>query len=188
LLDKVNGRPLGAGEDLVFDSEGGIYFTDPGANPRDGRPGHVYYLKPDRKDVVSVDDQLKFPNAIALSHDGKTLIVGETSGTRLWAYDVQSDGGVKNKHVFATYPHLAKGVSNGDGICQDSEDRVYASSTAGMEVFDRSGAYLGLIQVPNKTPSSCAFSGPDRKTLYVTARKALYRYAMEARGPNRPGK
>ena len=65
--------------------------------------------------------------------------------------------------------------------------RIYATTGAGVQVFDRSGKFLGVIKMPRQ-PSNCAFSGQDRKTLYVTAREGVYRIKMLAQGPGRPGK
>jgi gluconolactonase len=188
VIDQVNGKPFGAPNDLMMDSLGGIYFTNPTAMPtKTGPPGDVYYLPPHGKDPVLLDNQLTFPNGIVLTTDEKVLLVGDTYGTNIWAYDVQPDGSVKNKRVFATVPLLTDGSSFSDGICIDSKNRVYLTTTPGVQVFDRSGAFLGLIKLP--VPSSnCAFAGPSRKSLYVTARKALYRFVMESQGPKRSGK
>ncbi len=69
----------------------------------------------------------------------------------------------------------------------DQEGRLYVTTMTGVQVFDAEGSYLGTIEVPNK-PSNVAFSGPDKSTLYITARKSLYRIRMLAQGPDRLGK
>jgi gluconolactonase len=69
----------------------------------------------------------------------------------------------------------------------DRDDRLYVASLTGVQVFDKTGRYLGTIPVP-KQPSNVAFSGPGKKTLFITAREGLYKLGMLAEGPNRPGK
>ena len=69
----------------------------------------------------------------------------------------------------------------------DRDDRLYVASLTGVQVFDKTGSYLGTIPVPRQ-PSNVAFSGPDKKTLFITAREGLYKLRMLAQGPDRPGK
>ena len=96
-----------------------------------------------------------------LSRDEKTLYV--TNNKTLVAWDVQSDGTVKNQRDFAT---LEAGGS-GDGMAIDSEGRLYVTSgNPGIQVFTPEGKYLGVIPLP-RSSSSVAFSGPNKKTLYA---------------------
>jgi len=189
VVDKADGKPLGSPNDLILDTKGGIYFTDPGTQPFDApdKHGDVYYLAPGAKETIKIDGGVKFPNGITLSTDGKMLLVSDTTGVNVWAYDVQSDGSAKNKRVFAAVPQLTNGQSLGDGMCIDRESRLYVTTGAGIQVFDRAGKFLGVIKTP-KQPANCAFGGADKKTLYVTARESVYRIKMLAQGPNRPGK
>ena len=69
----------------------------------------------------------------------------------------------------------------------DSEDRIYVSTASGIQVFDAKGVYLGTIKVPRQ-PANCAFSGPGKRTLFITAREGLYKLAMLSQGPKRLGK
>ncbi len=100
---------------------------------------------------------------------------------------MQADGTVKNKRVFAPIPQLTEGRSLSDGVCLDTADRLYVTTGTGIQIFDRAGKFLGAIKFPRQ-PSNCAFSGPDKKTLYATAREAVYSIKMLSQGPNRPGK
>jgi sugar lactone lactonase YvrE len=76
--------------------------------------------------------------------------VDDTVGVNIWAYDVQADGSVKNKRVFAAVPQLTDGKSFADGMCLDTANCVYVSTGAGVQVFDRSGKFLGLIKIPRQ--------------------------------------
>ena len=69
----------------------------------------------------------------------------------------------------------------------DRDDRVYVTSVTGIQVFDKSGQYLGTIRVPRQ-PANLAFAGPNKRTLYITAREGLYKLQMLSQGPDRPGK
>lgn len=175
--------------DLIVDAKGGIYFTDPG--PRPVVPGlkvDVYYIAPGAKQPMIIDDSVPRPNGITLSPDGRTLYVDNTIGSVVYRYDVQPDGTVKNKRPFAELHDIKAGEEGfGDGMGIDRDGRLYVTSLTGIQVFDKDGKYLGTIKVPRQ-PSNVAFSGPDKKTLYITARKGLYRLKMLSQGPDRPGK
>jgi gluconolactonase len=175
--------------DLIMDSKGGIYFTDPG--PRPVVPNlkvMVYYLGPYTRTPMVVDDSVPRPNGIQLSNDEKTLYVANTVGTVVFAYDVQTNGALKNKRPFAGQHDIPPGMEGfGDGMAIDNQDRLYVASLNGVQIFDKTGKYLGVIKVPRQ-PSNVAFSGPGKKTLYITARQGLYRINLQSQGPNRPGK
>ena len=95
---------------------------------------------------------------------------------------------MRNKRPFARLHDVPAGQESGaDGLALDRNDRVYVTSVAGVQVFDKSGQYLGTIKVPRQ-PANVAFAGPDKQTLYITAREGLYRLRMLARGPDRLGK
>jgi len=123
-----------------------------------------------------------------LTRDGKTLIVDDTLGPTVYAYDVQPDGSVKNKRTFTQLRDIPEGKESGaDGMALDREDRLYVTTVAGVQVFDAAGKYLGTIKVPRQ-PANAAFAGPDKRVLYITAREGLYRINMLAQGPDRIGK
>jgi len=182
-------KPLLAPNDLILDSRGGIYFTDPGPRPAvAGRIVYVYYLPPGATQPLVLDDTIARPNGLILSTDGKTLIVDDTVGDTVFAYDVQPDGSVRNKRPFATLHDISAGENSGaDGMAVDRDNRLYVAGLTGVQVFDKTGRYLGTIPVPRQ-PSNVAFSGPDKKTLYITAREGLYRLRTLSQGPDRPGK
>jgi len=144
-----DGRTLGRVNDVMADGKGGAYFTSGGA----------YYVSP--KGVVStVADQDIRSNGIMLNADGSILYV--TNNTAVLAFDVQTDGSTKNRREFAT---LA-GDSGADGMAIDSVGRLYVTGNAGVHVLSPEGKYIGLIPTPRRA-ITLAFSGPDKKTLYV---------------------
>jgi gluconolactonase len=149
---KYNGDPIdcigGVLNDLSADSKGGVYFT----------MGGLYYADP--KGVITKYGENLNTNGIILSPDEKTLYV--TNGASLAAFDVQKDGPLTNQREFAK---LEAG-GGGDGSTVDSLGRIYVTAGAGVQVISPEGKYLGVIPTPY-TLISTAFSGPDKKTLYV---------------------
>ncbi len=144
-----DGKPFGRVNDLIADGKGGAYFTVGGA----------YYVN--AQGVVStVADQDIRSNGIMLSGDGKTLYV--TNVTSVLAFDVQSDGTTKNRREFGSL----NGDTGGDGMAIDSAGRLYVTAGQGVHVLGPDGKHLGLIPTP-RAPITIAFSGADKKTLYV---------------------
>jgi gluconolactonase len=189
LTEGLPGQPLMAPNDLIVDAKGGVYFTDPGPRPIvPGRKAFVYYLPAGAKQPLVITDEIVRPNGLTLTRDGKTLIVDDTVGDTMFAFDVQPDGKVKNKRPFVKLHDTPAGQESGaDGLCLDREDRIYVTTVSGIQVIDRTGKYLGTIKVPRQ-PANVAFSGADKRTLYMTAREGLYRLKMLAQGPDRLGK
>ena len=189
VTDGFDGKPFLAPNDLILDTKGGIYFTDPGPRPVVvGRPTFVFYLPAGAKQPILLDADVARPNGLTLTRDGKTLIVDDTIGNAVFAYDVQDDGTVKNKRLFAHLHNLPDGQESGaDGLALDRDGRVYITTVTGVQVFDADGRFLGTISVPRR-PANVAFSAPDRRTLYITAREGLYRLPTLVQGVDRPGK
>jgi len=183
------GAPLLAPNDLLVDSKGGIYFTDPGPRPVvPGRPTYVYYLPSGARVPILLDGSIARPNGLTLTGDGKTLIVDDTLNPTVFVYDVQPDGSVKNKRAFTQLRDIPAGSESGaDGIAIDRDDRVYITTVTGVQVFDTKGQYLGTIKVARQ-PANAAFAGPGKQTLYITAREGVYQVRTLAKGPDRPGK
>jgi len=189
LTEGPPGVPLLAPNDLIVDAKGGIYFTDPGPRPVvPGRPTYVYYLPSGTKTPILIDGTVPRPNGLTLTNDGKTLIVDDTLNPTVFAYDVEPDGSVKNKRPFLQLRDIPAGAESGaDGMAIDREGRLYITTVTGVQVFDAKGEYLGTIKA-GRQPANVAFGGPDKQTLYLTAREGLYRVKTLAKGPDRLGK
>ena len=189
LATAFNGQPLRAPNDVIADSRGGIYFTDPAPRPAPDvapkEPGNVHYLS-SKGEVLLIDGQIRRPNGLTLSIDEKTLYVGNTEGEFVYAFDVAADGRVSNKREFARLIELEKGSvgprSRADGMAIDAMGRIYVSTVAGIQVLDRAGKHLGIIRLPS-VARNVAFGGKDRRTLYLTTLGSLYRVQMLAEGP-----
>jgi gluconolactonase len=191
LANAAEGQPLMRPNDLVADKKGGVYFTDPGPNPAPGqivpRKPAVYYLKPDGS-VVKIADDITRPNGVILSPDERVLYVANTLGPSVVAFDVQPDGSVRNRREFGRLEGVTKtdtGVRSGaDGLAVDEAGRLYVATQAGVQVFSPQAQHLGTIPIGvTGGPQNLAFAGPDKKTLYVVGRGAMWTIAMLAQGP-----
>jgi gluconolactonase len=190
LASSFDGRPFLRPNDVVADKKGGVYFTDPGANPQPGQtlPGKpsVYYIRPNGT-VALISDEIARPNGIILSPDERTLYVANTVGEFVVAFDVQPDGSVRNRRDFARLqgPKTDAGVRSGaDGLAVDSAGRLYVATTVGVQVFSPQGMALGVIPIGvNNGPQNLAFAGAGKKTLYVVGRGAAWKIAMLSQGP-----
>lgn len=144
-----DGSSLGRLNDLIADGKGGAYFTSGGA----------YYVNAQGKVSVVADQNIR-SNGIMLSSDGATLYV--TNNNEILSFDVRADGTTDNRRVFGTL----NGDNGADGMAIDSEDRLYVTASAGVHVLSSGGEYLGLIPTKRR-PITIAFSGPDKRILYV---------------------
>lgn len=154
LADNFGGKPLGRLNDLVADKKGGVFFTVGGA----------YYVNPGGQ-VTSLGENIR-ANGIMLNRD--ETIVYVTNGGVILAFDIQPDGTLANRRDFAK---LEAG-GNGDGMAIDAAGRLYVTSGPGVQVFSPEGKYLGVIPTP-RSVISVAFSGADKKMLYVVGSGAL---------------
>lgn len=176
LADSFQLKPFNSPNDLWIDPKGGVYFTDPyyGRNPeglmQDGQ--YVYYLSPDRDTLLRVIDNLKQPNGIIGTPDDKLLYVTDYMGEETHLYNINEDGSVTRKSLFAP--------RGSDGMTLDNEGNLYL--TKGMlTVYDSKGNLLETIKIPENTANVC-FGGKDKSTLYITAGTSVYSLKMRTRG------
>ncbi len=186
-LEKFEGHRFNSPNDLIYRSDGTLYFTDPpyGLLKQDDDPAKeltfngVFLYRNGRLQAIIKD--LTRPNGIALSPDEKTLYVANSDEKkRFWMrYDVAADGTVSNGRIFYD---LAGAKEQGipDGLKVDSQGNIYAAGPEGVWVFSPNGTHLGTIQ-PGETAANCAW-GQDGKTLYITASTSVYRIRVAIPG------
>jgi gluconolactonase len=186
LLEKYEGKRFNSPNDLVYKSDGSLYFTDPpyGLVKQDADPAKelkfngVFRYAGGKLQAVIQD--LTRPNGLAFSPDETTLYVANSEPQRLWMrYDVEADGSVSNGRVFADVT-AEKEDGNPDGMKVDSRGNVYASGPGGVWVFAPDGQHLGTIKPP-ETPANCNW-GDDGMSLYITARTSVYRIRVAVSG------
>lgn len=175
LYTHVEGHRLSAPNDLVFDKQGGFYFTDLGkryARHRDH--GGVYYALPDGSRVQEIAYPVLSPNGCALSPDETVLYVADTEPARLWAFDITAPG-VFKKHGFPS-PNGARlvaglpGFQRFDSIAVTEAGNIcVATLTTGcITVIAPNGTVLKQVKVPDVYPTNICFAGPDLRTAYIT--------------------
>jgi gluconolactonase len=182
LAERFEGRRLNSPNDLVFRSDGALYFTDPSGGNRfadwDLRKElsyqGVFLLKDGRLQPVVQD--LERPNGIALSPDETALYVNDSVRRAILRYDVQADGRVANGKVFADMS-AGKGTGNPDGMKFDNRGNLYSVGPGGIWVFSPSGKHLGTIAPPEFAPGF-TFGGPDGRWLYMAASSRLARIRL----------
>jgi len=188
LADKYEGKRLNSPNDLVYKSNGDLYFTDPayGLPKQLDDPGKelpfqgVYKLSKDGK-LTLLDKDLKAPNGIAFSPDEKILYTSDTIETKWWAYDVKSNGTVANKRLLLDGTDLKKnGPGAPDGMKVDAHGNLFAAGPGGIVVISPEGKVLGYFSMGVST-ANCGW-GDDGSTLYITANSNLYRIKLTTKG------
>jgi gluconolactonase len=190
LASSLDGKRLNSPNDLVFKSNGDIYFTDPPYGLPDTFKDSrrelefcgVYRLTPAGK-LTLLTREISAPNGIAFSPDEKRLYVASSDPKRaIWmAYDVKSDGTLVNGRVFFDATSSVKSKPGlPDGMKIDKQGNLFATGPGGVYVFAADGKHLGSIETGVPT-SNCGWGG-DGSTLYITANTAIYRVKLNTRG------
>ncbi len=184
LVGEFENKRFNAPNDLVIDAAGGIYFTDPHFRAPEPLPQGktaVYYLSADGT-VARLIDGLNAPNGVILSPDEKTLYVIPSGQAEMMAYPVKAPGQIGAGRVFCTLRQKAgQNGGGGDGLTVDELGNLYITSALGLQVYSPQGELLGILEFPEQ-PANVTFGGPDRRTLYVTARTSLYSVKMNVSG------
>ncbi len=180
VLKNYNGKLLNGPNDVWIRPGGGVYITDPyyarsywkrGPKEQDGEC--VYYLAPEPAPLVRVIDDLKQPNGIIGTPDGKILYVADIGADKTYRYEIQPDGALRGKHLFCEM--------GSDGMTIDNEGNVYLTNH-GVTVFDPTGKRIEHLNVEEDWTGNVCFGGSDRHTLFITASKGLYAIRLRVRG------
>jgi gluconolactonase len=188
LADKFNGKRLNSPNDLVYRSDGALFFTDPpfglpkfADDPRREQPHFgVYSVKDGTVKLVSTD--FTGPNGIAFSPDEKVLYVGNWDENRavVLRYPVNADATLGKGELF--YDLTTRGAEDAiDGIKVDRAGNVFVSGPGGLWIFSPTGNHLGTLRGPEH-PHNMAWGDADRQTLYLAAQTGIYRLRL-----NNPG-
>jgi gluconolactonase len=186
--------PLLGPNDLAFDPNGNLYFTDPRGSGLNKLIGGVYLVRgaPEtanpaanqttKRELVKVADSLAFPNGIALSGDAKFLFVAESRRFHILRYRINADGTLSDRTVFAKMPS----DHDPDGIALDSAGNLWVAQfgAGAVQVFAPSGTLLRSVAMPGKNITNLEFAGDDLKTLFVTDadKNALHVLRVETAG------
>jgi gluconolactonase len=199
LADSYQGKKLNSPNDLVYKSDGSLYFTDPpyglqtqsdtdpqkelqvnGVYRIPGARQHKPGAPPDRDQLQLAIKDLARPNGLAFSPDEKFLYVAESGKKQWFRYRVQPDGSLTDGALFldaSTDP--AEGGP--DGLRVDKNGNIYGSGPGGVWIISPEGKHIGTIKVPERV-SNVAWGDQDGKTLYITASTSLYRIKLKIAG------
>lgn len=200
LADTFQGKRLNSPNDLVYRSDGSLYFTDPPYGLRtqnDNDPAkelkvngvyriphaleHKAGAAPDRGALQLLISDLPRPNGIAFSPDEKYLYVDNSEPKKIWMrYRVLPDGNLTDAKLL--YDATADSrVGGPDGMKVDEQGNIYSAGPGGVWVFTPEGKPLGTLLIPERV-SNVAWSGSDHRTLYITASKSIYRVRLKIPG------
>ena len=176
LYTECDGHLLKGPNDIVFDAQGGFYFTDLGkVRARDWDRTGLYYATIDGGHIREIAHPLITPNGIGLSPDETTLYAAETQTGRLWAFDIESPG-ILRRHPFPS-PHGGRlvgnttGFRNFDSLAVEADGRICVATLmdGGITVFTPDGSSIEHVAMPDPYyVTNICFGGPDLKTAYIT--------------------
>lgn len=184
LVDRFEGKRLNSPNDLVYKSDGALYFTDPpyGLIKQDEDPkkelafNGIYRLRGGK--LTLLNKEMSRPNGIAFSPDERWLYVANSDSARkVWMkFPVMEDGTLGPGRVFADVTaEQSEGLP--DGLKVDSKGNVWATGPGGVWIFSPDGKHLGTIK-PTEVPANCTFA-EEGGVLWMTARTSVYRIKLK---------
>lgn len=183
VVKDYEGKLLNGPNDVWVTPTGGAYFTDPfykrpywKRGPSEQPMQAVYFLPNNHSNggkLIRVADDLKQPNGIIGTPDGKTLYVADIAAKKTYSYAIAADGSLKDKKLFCE--------DGSDGMTIDNEGNLYLTGK-GVLVYDTTGKKLTTIEVPERWTANVCFGGKSRDTLFITASKGLYAIKLNTKG------
>jgi len=172
LYTECDGRPLRGPNDLVFDQDGAMWFSDPGKVSKESiHHGHLLYARPDGSLIRRVRDRMMTPNGVGLSPDQKTLYVAETLTSRMYAFEISGPGelapsdGSWLRGIYGPLPGKqmldSLKVEAGGAIC------IGTLIHGGITVFMPDGR-TEHVELPDHSVTNLCFGGPDMRDVWVT--------------------
>jgi gluconolactonase len=194
LATHFEGRRLNSPNDVVVNSDGSIWFTDPtygidsdyegDAAPSEIGASNVYRLDPDNGNMAAVATDRVKPNGLAFSPDERTLYISDTGATHvpnhprsITAYAVGSGG----RNLTAPRIFAVSDAGFFDGFRLDVQGNIWTSTAEGVRCYAADGRHLGTIKVPELVSNVC-FGGPKRNRLYITAQTSLFAIYLNTNG------
>ena len=179
LITDYREKLLNGPNDVWISKDGSYYLTDPYfkrdywiRSPERQQPVEgLYYLAPGSKQLVMLDSTLNQPNGLV--GDGKYLYVAEAKANRILRYDIQPDGSLSNRQVFANM--------GSDGMTIEDRGNIYLTGD-GVTVFDKDGQKIAHFPIPEDWTANVCFGGKERNILFITASKSVYTLKMLIHG------
>ena len=193
LYTECNGKPLKGPNDIVFDQNGGMWFSDHGHTRRHDRDrGGIYYALIDGSFITEALFPIDSPNGIGISPNGKRLYVTQTFSGRLWVFDIEGPGLLKREksQVPWEYGHLVAspdGYQLFDSLAIDCIGNICVGSIPGkIDVFSPKGKIVDRLKFPDTFPTNICFGGSDLTTAYVTLSSTGKLVAFDWKQPGCP--
>ncbi|MBN2589898.1 MAG: SMP-30/gluconolactonase/LRE family protein [Sedimentisphaerales bacterium] len=184
LVKDFEGKLLNGPNDLwISPLTGAIYFTDPmfarnywtrSRQVQQEAGQQVYYISPDRKTVKRLTDDMRQPNGIVGTPDGKTLYVADMGANQTYKYTINEDGSISDKTPFCRM--------GSDGMTIDEQGNIYLTGNGGVTVFNSKGEQIEKITPTRGWHANVCFGGKDRKTLFITAGNSVFTLEMNVKG------
>ena len=174
LYTECDGIPLKGPNDIVFDSQGGFWFTDLGkSRPRERDRTGIFYALPDGSSIREMVFPLETPNGIALSPDHSRVYAAETVTGRVYAWDLEGPGKIQPNPLSPNQGHLLAGVPGlqlFDSMAVDADGNVCVATivNGGITVISPDGSSLDHVPMPDPITTNICFGGPDLRTAYIT--------------------
>jgi gluconolactonase len=182
LIKDYNGHILNGPNDVWIDSQGGMYITDPyfqrdywTRKHADSLLGgeYVYYLPPGKKQLIKADSTTKKPNGIVGTPDGKLLYVADMGDWKTYRYNINKDGTLSNKALFAN--------EASDGMTIDNLGNIYLTGK-GVDIYNPKGEKIEHIDIPENWTANICFGGKNKSMLFITASKSIYTIQTNVKG------
>lgn len=167
VVKQFEGKPIRGCNDCAIDSKGNLYFTAPGGSGAEKPVGEVFVRKTDGS-IHRIDGEFRFCNGIMINAAEDMLIVAETFGKKLWAYDVSPGGDVTNRRLFAQMPGDHNGGPDGMDFDESGNLLVAHWGSGTLDYYAPDGSLIHQFKTPFEKPSNVHFGGADGKTLLVT--------------------
>jgi gluconolactonase len=201
MADRFEGKRFNSPNDLTMDSRGRIYFSDPRYGNRDNMEmaEHVYRIDAPGKVTRVTSGEVDRPNGVLVSAKDEYLFIADNNNSaggprKLYRFKIRGDGTIDSasRHMI----HDWGGGRGPDGLKADTEGRLYVAAgrtkarpphetseaKGGVYIFSPEGKLLETIPIPDDEVTNCAFGGPDKRTLFITAGGNLWRVRLNARG------
>ncbi len=183
VVKDFGGKLLNGPNDIWVRDDGSAFFSDPfykrgywKRGPMEQDKQAVYFLSSDGKLSRADAGDIKQPNGVIGTPDGKTLYVADIGAGKTYQYDVAKDGALTNRKQFC--------AQGSDGMTVDDAGNVYFTLGKAVSVYDKSGKKVATIETPENATNVC-FGGKDMKTLFVTAGTGFYSIQMKVKGAAR---
>jgi gluconolactonase len=188
LADRYEGKRLNSPNDLIFKSNGDLYFTDPPFglpktfdDPQKELAFQGVYRLSAKGQLTLLTAEVKAPNGIAFSPDEKKLYVADSARAVWFVFDVKKDGTLSPGKVLFDGAEESKGRPGvADSLKVDAFGNIFAAAPGGLFILSPDGTLLGRFDIGTAT-GNCAW-GEDGSTLFITSNTAVYRVRLRTRG------